>query len=128
MTAEDAIPFVHLYADSAGDSRFGEGLLPLKITDFAPPAAPFQVTGQQPASHFVVIRLPVGWGGDEPHPTPGRFTLFCLEGSMRVTTSSGDVRSITAGTALLMEDTHGKGHRTEVTSDGPVQAVMIKLP
>jgi hypothetical protein len=28
---------------------------------------------------------------------------------------------------LLMEDTSGKGHITEVTSDGPVKAVMIRL-
>jgi len=27
-----------------------------------------------------------------------------------------------------MEDTSGKGHVTEVTSDKPVKAVMIRLP
>ena len=48
-------------------------------------------------------------------------------GRFRVTASSGETRSIVAGDCLLMEDTSGKGHITEVTSDLPVRADMIGL-
>jgi hypothetical protein len=79
------------------------------------------------AQHCVIIELPVGWGGIGPHPTPGRHMMFCLAGTFRVTASSGETRSFTAGDCLLMDDTSGKGHITEVTSDSPVKAVMIRL-
>jgi quercetin dioxygenase-like cupin family protein len=79
------------------------------------------------AQHCVIIELPVGWGGIGPHPTPGRHMMFCLAGTFRVTTSSGETRSFAAGDCLLMEDTWGKGHITEVTSDEPIRAVMIRL-
>ena len=46
--------------------------------------------------------------------------MFCLAGEFRVTTSSGQKRSFAAGDCLLMEDTFGKGHITEVTSDKPL--------
>jgi hypothetical protein len=94
--------------------------------EFAPPAAPLYAQ-IQPAQHYVIIELPVGWGGTDPHPTPGRYMMFCLAGEFRVTTSSGETRSFAAGDCLLMDDTSGKGHVTEVISDKPVRAVMIRL-
>jgi uncharacterized cupin superfamily protein len=53
--------------------------------------------------------------------------MFCLAGEFRVTPSSRETRSFAAGDCLLMEDTSGKGHITEVTSGEPVKAVMIGL-
>ena len=53
--------------------------------------------------------------------------MFCLAGELRMTASSGETRTIAAGDCVLMEDTSGKGHITEVTSVGPVKAVMIRL-
>jgi hypothetical protein len=53
--------------------------------------------------------------------------LFMLSGSFRVKPSLGEARTFVAGDGLLMEDTSGKGHMTEVTSDDPVKAVMIRL-
>jgi quercetin dioxygenase-like cupin family protein len=116
-----------LYVDDSGESRFENLTIPMSHKEFAPPAAPFHITDARPAQHFVVIELPVGWGGTEPHPTPGRHMTFCLSGSFRMTASSGETRLIEAGDCVLMEDTIGKGHATEVISDIPVKAVMIRL-
>jgi hypothetical protein len=44
-----------------------------------------------------------------------------------VTASSGEARTFAAGDCLLMEDTSGKGHITEVISHRPVKVVMIRL-
>src|SRR6202050_2753295 len=63
----------------------------------------------------------------QPHPTPGRHMLFCLAGRFRVTASSGETRSFAAGDCLLMEDTSGKGHITEVVSHRPVQGGEYRL-
>jgi hypothetical protein len=122
-----AATVVGLYADDFGESRFESLMIPMAQEVFAPPAAPLLVTQVQPAQHYVIIELPIGWGGTEPHPTPGRHMMFCLAGEFRVTTSSGEKRTFAAGDCLLMEDTSGKGHITEVISDEPVKAVMVRL-
>jgi uncharacterized cupin superfamily protein len=46
---------------------------------------------------------------------------------LRVTASSGEQRRVVAGDAWLMADTTGKGHTTEVISEGPVDAVIVQL-
>jgi hypothetical protein len=116
-----------LYADDFGESRFETVTVPLSEKAFAPPAPPLYCTDAQPAQHYVILELPVDWGGAQPHPTPGRHILFCLAGRFRVTASSGETRSFAAGDCLLMEDTSGKGHVTEVISHRPVKVVMIRL-
>jgi hypothetical protein len=78
MPDSHATTVVRLHADVFGESRFESLTIPMLQKEFAPPAAPLHVTDAQPASHYVVIELPVGWGGTEPHPTPGRHILFCL--------------------------------------------------
>jgi hypothetical protein len=46
---------------------------------------------------------------------------------MEVIASGGETRSVAAGEAWLMADTQGKGHVTRVTSEGPVNAVIVQL-
>ena len=127
MSEAHTIQVGRLYADELGESRIESLTIPMSPKDFAPPAAPFKVADVQPAQNYIIIELPVGWGGTEPHPTPGRHMLFMLSGSFRVKPSLGEARTFVAGDGLLMEDTSGKGHMTKVTSDGPVKAVMIRL-
>jgi hypothetical protein len=38
-----------------------------------------------------------------------------------------EMRTIAPSDCVLMVDMSGKGHTTEVTSNGPVKAVMIRL-
>ena len=116
-----------LYSDESGESRLDSWELEQELRDFAPPAAPARISEAQEASGYMVIELPVGWGGETPHPTPDRYMLFCLSGSVCITTSTGDTCTIASGDALLMTDTTGKGHSTSVISQEPVRAVMIRL-
>src|SRR5271170_451424 len=111
---------IRLYADANGESRLEDREVGLSLEDFAPPAAPLLVSVPTAASRYVIIELPIGWAGGQPHPSPSRQMLFCLSGSFKVTASSGKVRSVTAGDGLLLEDTTGKRHITEVTSTVPV--------
>ena len=124
MTASRSV--VRLTEDAAGESHFDDYDVILEDTDFAPPAPSLLASTIADASGYVVIRLPAGWVG-EPHPSPHRQILFCLSGSLRVTASDGASRVIEAGRAWHMADTHGKGHKTEVVSDGPCDAAVILL-
>ena len=119
--------FVRLYSDELGDSHFDDQSLAMTLTQLAPPAAPLPVSARQEASGFVVIQLPVAWGGDEPHPSPSRRMVYCLSGSFRITATDGETRSFGPGDALMLADTTGNGHVTEVTSSVPVNCVMIAL-
>jgi len=125
MTVEFAVQRVR--TDEAGESHFDAYKVPQALKDYAPPAHPFFVSDVERATGYVVVHLPVGWMG-EPHPSPRRQIVFCLSGSLVITTSDGDVRSFRAGEAYLLEDTSGKGHKAEVTSDVPVEAVLVHLP
>ena len=119
--------FVRLYSDELGDSHFDDQSLPMTLTQLAPPAAPLPVSARQDAAGFVVIQLPVAWGGEEPHPSPSRRMVYCLSGSFRITATDGETRSFGPGDAILLADTTGKGHTTEVTSSVPANCVMIAL-
>jgi hypothetical protein len=122
---EQTITLLHLYADDNGDTRFGTKEVRLALRDFAPPATPFSTSDGQPASQFVMIRLPLGWIG-ERHTSPKQQVLFCLTGSLKITCSTGEVAVIEAGMGLAMSDVTGKGHKTEVVSAEPVSGVIIQ--
>jgi quercetin dioxygenase-like cupin family protein len=118
---------LRLYANNSGLSCFDTIEIQRNMREFAPPAPPLFVSKPEPASRYVVLRLPVGWIG-ERHPTPARQILFCLSGKVLVTPGVGDPVIVAAGDAWLMEDTSGSGHETEVISQDPFDAVVVQLP
>ena len=117
---------LRIHADSQGESHFDTQEIALTLQEFAPPAAPLYVSEEQRASGYQLIQLPAGWVG-APHPAPYRQMFFCLAGSLDVTSSAGETRTISAGDAFLIEDTFGKGHSTLVTSSVPVDAVLVRV-
>lgn len=123
----EPLNILRISEDAAGESHFDAFDLPRTLVQFAPPAVPFFTTGIQPASGYVVIRIPVGWKG-EFHRSPHRQMLFCWAGALTVTASDGAVRTVRAGDAWLMADNHGRGHASEVTSDVAFDAVIVTLP
>jgi hypothetical protein len=123
----DPVIALRLFANDSGASCFETLEIARQLRDFAPPAAPLWSSDIAPASGYTVVRLPIGWNG-EKHPTPKRFILFGLRGRMRITPDIGEPRIIAAGDVLMMEDTTGAGHFTEVISGAPFDAVMIQLP
>ncbi len=116
-----------LSADKSGLSRFDTIEIAREMTAFAPPAEPFLVSAPAAAIRFVVLQLPVGFDGAE-HVSPARQILFCRSGVARVTPGVGAPVLIGPGDAWLMEDTTGSGHKTEVVSHEPFEAVVIQLP
>jgi hypothetical protein len=114
-----------LYTDEAGESHFGSWRWPATETEFAPPAAPVEVTEPIPADRALMLRLPAGWYG-EPHPAPRRQLMVLVAGSLETTASDGETRLFTPGSAILLEDTTGRGH-TSRTLDGEVLIAVTQL-
>jgi hypothetical protein len=120
---------MHVYRlteNAAGESSFQDAELNRDLNVFAPPAVPFYTSAIEKAAGYTAIRIPVGWVG-ELHRSPYRQMLFCWAGALKVTATDGSVRTVRAGDAWLMADNHGKGHRSEVVSDVPFDAVIIIL-
>jgi len=117
---------VRLFADSRGESHFGTVRVSLESTDFAPPAPPLEVSEIVEGRHGF-LRAPSGWFGDW-HPTPTRQYMCLLSGVLEVEASDGEVREISAGEIVLLEDTEGRGHSTRVISEQPAVLVFAQLP
>ena len=73
------------------------------------------------------VGIPPKWDGETPHPTPTRQILCALQGEYEFTASDGTSRPISAGSAILLEDTWGKGHTSRITSQGDGLMLAITL-
>lgn len=119
--------FPRLIVDGADGTRFDTVMITVSPKHFAPPAVPFSVSPLEPATQCGFLHLPVGWIGEQ-HPSPIRMWIYVLEGQMDFETSDGDVRRILPGSALLLEDTTGRGHMSRVVGDQPVTLAVVRLP
>lgn len=123
-----AAPFLvpRLYSDAAGDSRFDTQEIALGLQDYAPPAAPFYTADPIAATKYIFFRVPPGWEGAQ-HVTPHRQLVVCLSGALRFIGSTGESLILRAGERMLDVNTVGKGHATEVISDGPAEGIIVRL-
>lgn len=109
-----------------GESCFDTIDYDIKLLDDSPPAKPHWFTDPQAAKAWAYVRCPVGWDGGL-HPTPRRQIIVCTAGSIRVSSSRGEARELRPGGSILLEDTTGKGHVSEVTSSADFEAIAIRL-
>ena len=121
-----ALGCLRLFADSQGESHFETVNLSLESTDFAPPAPPLEVSEVVEGPHGF-LRAPSGWFGDW-HPTPARQFMCLLSGTLEVEASDGEVRRISVGEIVLLEDTEGRGHSTRVISEEAAVLMFAQLP
>jgi hypothetical protein len=119
------VVIARLYTDEAGESHFGTWKWHATEAAFAPPAPPVQVTEPVPAERVLMLRTPAGWHGDL-HPAPRRQLMVVVAGSMEATASDGETRLFTPGSAILLEDTTGRGHSSR-TVDGEVLIAVTQL-
>jgi hypothetical protein len=103
------VVMTRLYTDEAGESHFGTWPWSAVEAQFAPPAAPVEVTEPIAAEQALMLRMPAGWYG-EPHPAPRRQLMVVVAGSVEATASDGEMRLFPPGSAILLEDTTGRGH------------------
>ena len=118
---------LRIYATPDGESHFDEVDLPTTPQSVHPDATPFDVTASYPASRIRFTRIPAGMRQVEWHTVPEPVLTVRLDGAVEYETSDGDVRNVSAGSFVLVEDTHGKGHLSRHSSD-PQLVLWISLP
>lgn len=121
-----ALSFPQLFSDSSGESHFASVSLELVTRNFAPPAESFDVSDFADATRYGFLRAPSGWVGDL-HPSPMRMWAFILSGEVEFEASDGEQRRVAAGSAILLEDTTGKGHQSRVIGDVPALLAVVQV-
>jgi hypothetical protein len=115
-----------VFSDALGESHFAAINVELVTRDFAPPAPSFDVSDFAAATRYGFLRAPSGWVGDL-HPSPMRMWVFILGGEIEFETSDGERRRVAAGSAILLEDTMGKGHQSRVIGDVPALLAVVQV-
>lgn len=118
--------YVTLYADKDGESHYRDMEAELTATNFAPPAPPLDLSALLPANGMAFFGAPAGWSGDW-HPSATRNMFVVISGEWEVESSDGEVRQFGPGSVLLVEDIHGKGHKSRVVSNTESLAVVVQL-
>jgi len=121
------VNYVRISADESGDTHFDDAAIGLTLAGFAPPAPPLLLSEVMPATGCIFISFPVGWVG-EWHPSPRSQWFLFLAGEVEAETGDGERRRFGAGSAVLLEDTLGKGHRSWTVGDTDALAVAVQLP
>lgn len=120
------LDYLRLYSDEAGESHFGPVHIDLAPSSSATPVAPFSVSEPVAASRHGFLCLPGAWVGGL-HRSPLRMWIFGLQGQMEFEATDGERHTIAAGSALLLEDTTGKGHLSRVVGNEPVVLSLVYL-
>ncbi len=113
--------YVRLYTDDESVARFEDLEFEFAPADFAPPAPPVDVSPPTPASAVMMLRFPAGWA-DPEHPAPARQWMYLLSGEASIT-AGGETRRFQPGAVLLVEDTEGPGHASQMITDAVVAVV-----
>lgn len=119
------VTYHRIYADSEGNSHYDTVTVEQSMAQPAPPAAPFYVSRDGPASKYRFYTFSPGWIG-ELHPAPTRQFLALMSGAVEMETTDGEVRRLLPGDLVLLEDTSGRGHVTRNTGDG--YAIFLVVP
>ena len=119
--------YTRLFTDENGQSRFEDAEIGLASGFAVPPAEPLFTAPFFPAEGTFWIGAPTTWRGDAAHPAPRRMIFVTVRGEYRVTASRNEVRHFPTGSVLLIEDTTGDGHSTEIIGGEEVIVLAIGL-
>jgi hypothetical protein len=92
-----------------------------------PNSTAFEVSSKYVATRIRFTRVPSGAGEVDWHTVPERVLTVRLDGSAEYETSDGDRRLVSAGSFILFEDTHGKGHKSRHSPEEQT-IIWISLP
>ena len=119
--------YTRLYADEAGESRFEDVEVEFQEVDYAPPAPPMGLSEMVKATQTGFLLASLDWKGETWHPVSVRQFMVVVAGRFAATVSDDNRREFGIGEVLLLDDTHGKGHSTEVLGDDDGVVAVIHL-
>lgn len=113
--------YTRIYSDENGDTHF-------KIVDI-----PLTEKGEVGRLSDLISVRNLQFRENDPdyhwdfHNAPSRQFIILLDGEIVIETSPGEKRIFKGGDILLVEDTHGKGHRTKNITNQIRKSIFIQL-
>ena len=104
---EGKVRIHNLYTDANGESHFRD----IEI-DWAEERRGSKLSKRLPANGIIFRETTAEYDLDW-HPAPRRQYIVNLDAGVKITASDGESRIIQAGEVILVEDTTGKGHRSQ---------------
>jgi hypothetical protein len=100
-----------LYAGQDGESHFEEIDIDSELRT-SPTGVVAQVSPPLELTHLALREVVTEASDTEPHVAPESLLIVTLTGTAEVTVSDGETRIFGPGSAVLVQDTFGKGHIT----------------
>ncbi|MCD9625337.1 hypothetical protein [Rhabdothermincola salaria] len=105
--------YLRIWADEDGESHLEEVTLERRVHPAEPGVAELWQSAALPVSALHVVTVKAAEQRPDWHCGPRRQFVVFRDGSTRIATSDGDERRLAAGSLVLVEDLHGRGHLTE---------------
>jgi oxalate decarboxylase/phosphoglucose isomerase-like protein (cupin superfamily) len=123
-TTLNRLEYHRVSPDMKGITHFDTVKVEQHLLTGAPPAAPFYISVDNPASSYRFYSFEPGWFG-ELHPAPARQFLILLSGMVEMETGDGMIQKFEPGDIVLLEDTWGPGHRTRNIGEGYADFLVV---
>jgi hypothetical protein len=120
------VQVVRITHDDAGGSRSSDIAVEFEGRPFAAGVPPLLVSQATRCHALSFVEFPAQVRDTAPHPTPRRQFGTVLTGVAETKTTDGEVRRLTPGTVVLLEDTDGRGHTTRII-EGPFRIMFVAL-
>jgi len=118
----EGFKITRVFSDENGDSRFDNVEIPLSSS-----GAIGYLSDKYPVESLI-FRKVLPQYDYEFHNAPARQFIILMDGRIEIETSLGERREFGAGDILLVEDVHGKGHRTKNLLPIERKSIFITLP
>lgn len=113
--------YTRIFSDEKGESHFENVEIALKES------GPLGLMSEVLPVRFLQFRENVADYYWDYHNAPARQFIILLDGEIEITTSLDEKRRFGPGDILLVEDTDGKGHRTENINKQTRKSIFIQL-
>lgn len=111
----------NLYADGNGESHFRD----IEV-DWVEETRAGKLSKRLPANGIIFRQVQPTYDLDW-HPAPRRQYIINLDAGVRITASDGESRVIGAGEVILVEDTTGKGHRSQAVDQKIRHCIFVPV-
>lgn len=110
-----------IYTGKDGGSYFGEIDTPLRD------AGDIGMLSELQTATGIIFRETSGDYDYDWHNTPRRQYVIILEGEVDFTVSSGETRRFAGGDVVLLEDTNGRGHKSQAVNGQIRKSIFVTL-
>ncbi len=105
--------YVRIWADAEGESHLEWVAVARHVSEAEPGVAELHVSQPHRADRVEFVSVHAHAQDPDWHCGPRRQFVVFLDGWVQLTVSDGDSCRLPAGSVVLVDDLHGKGHVTE---------------